>query len=934
MANILHPWLHAMIEEELEAAIQWKTSDGRLEKGDDNERPGRRYEEDGGNIHIQLGGSRTGKSFVQLIEARLFEKIMWQTRHQLMTWYQFISVENPITAFVSDGTNVCYATFSTECAATFKKQHERSLTGTRGSFFRINEVNINLNFSTDPRHQIALEVHNVKWVKSRVGESTYGRPDLVLSEEPVVRLMSTLVSLNERQLHSLQCEQLPKSPLQSQAHSSKGLAQMEQTVQDNDPEPRAKVNEKLSDKALTPYDCLGDYQSENGDQAKSRSSHWWADVEIRRSFVKVPADQQALLDRPDSWYPSQPGSRFPTANLPLHLLEELHAAAEKRTRHDLQKSQARNDETSSQGSVTASDAEVESNTGSEPSSEIEQPESDPDKPFASAIWPRSPLSDVSDALPSESSPPLPSVELPAQSTNSPSKRRISPQQQVSVDLYDSQSENSPTRHPKSPVTDEQTRSAHSRSSSENSDIAFTPLQAVMETPLQGIQMLDKSTSKSNQHSSPKASAPKYGATMIKRPGESLPHDSAVKRFKAQQSTENGSSSSAAIPDPFEYKWKRKNFLASLEKSSPQNNVTSSVRAATRSTQASPIPTRVSTSPQASHNFRSDPDGDHYMNSDVSPQPASVGFDVQSAITSSVDHPQPLRARNTQLEDPNQPHKLGHSTRPRQSYSSRSATSSKQTQEVEDIYEQFTRAYGEYTGDRKHFHNLCKKLDSLQSERKAQHRSLWDDYIIRHKTDYVPYLARAAAEGEDPMTYEDFYRDEVDEPLTRERILGPVTLKVAMEQLTRIKSDKSTPLQSESGKARSASGHSSPFPLTRNKPEKSTRDSEEQRNITMIGSNRNVSEVTRKHHQSVDTDTSSEAQKEAEAKERANLHNEEELDTNGEDCEMWKDRNAPFKEYARAYAGLKSLNGRFGIIGANDGIVRPHPKRIDTLSWRL
>ena len=62
--------------------------------------------------------------------------------------------------------------------------------------------------------------------------------------------------------------------------------------------------------------------------------------------------------------------------------------------------------------------------------------------------------------------------------------------------------------------------------------------------------------------------------------------------------------------------------------------------------------------------------------------------------------------------------------------------------------------------------------------------------------------------------------------------------------------------------------------------------------------------------------------------------EEEANMYGDDNERWKDYNAPFKEFARAYVNLKSVSRRLGAVDENHGTVRPPFKPIDTLSWRL
>ncbi|KAL9617922.1 MAG: hypothetical protein Q9204_008449 [Flavoplaca sp. TL-2023a] len=61
----------------------------------------------------------------------------------------------------------------------------------------------------------------------------------------------------------------------------------------------------------------------------------------------------------------------------------------------------------------------------------------------------------------------------------------------------------------------------------------------------------------------------------------------------------------------------------------------------------------------------------------------------------------------------------------------------------------------------------------------EHKSLWDDFIIRYQMDYPQYLERCVKNFEDPKAYERFYRDEIDEPKFNSRVLLPSTLDRAL-----------------------------------------------------------------------------------------------------------------------------------------------------------
>ena len=97
-------------------------------------------------------------------------------------------------------------------------------------------------------------------------------------------------------------------------------------------------------------------------------------------------------------------------------------------------------------------------------------------------------------------------------------------------------------------------------------------------------------------------------------------------------------------------------------------------------------------------------------------------------------------------------------------------------EEADVFTRFKKTYPEYNGTKEHFHGMCKKIDQLLRADRMEHRSLWDDFIIRHKTDYPTYLQRCVDNVEDAKSYERFYRDEIDGPRFTQRIVQPGSLR--------------------------------------------------------------------------------------------------------------------------------------------------------------
>ena len=87
-----------------------------------------------------------------------------------------------------------------------------------------------------------------------------------------------------------------------------------------------------------------------------------------------------------------------------------------------------------------------------------------------------------------------------------------------------------------------------------------------------------------------------------------------------------------------------------------------------------------------------------------------------------------------------------------------------------IFNQFQAAYPTYRGGVKHFTAICKKIHSLVSQERMEHPSLWDDFIIRHKEDYLGYVSDCVENAEEPEPYEKYYREKIEEPKYTSRIV--------------------------------------------------------------------------------------------------------------------------------------------------------------------
>lgn len=98
-----------------------------------------------------------------------------------------------------------------------------------------------------------------------------------------------------------------------------------------------------------------------------------------------------------------------------------------------------------------------------------------------------------------------------------------------------------------------------------------------------------------------------------------------------------------------------------------------------------------------------------------------------------------------------------------------------------LFQAFKAAYPDYQGDLKHFVGLCRRIDQLQKAQQMEHRALWDSFVIRHKTDYEPYLLQCMAEVENPLPYEVYFKNEIEDLLHNKKILTPTTLAAALRE---------------------------------------------------------------------------------------------------------------------------------------------------------
>ena len=89
-----------------------------------------------------------------------------------------------------------------------------------------------------------------------------------------------------------------------------------------------------------------------------------------------------------------------------------------------------------------------------------------------------------------------------------------------------------------------------------------------------------------------------------------------------------------------------------------------------------------------------------------------------------------------------------------------------------LFHRFQHAYPQYKGNENHFISMCRKIGASEKCNRMEHKSLWDDFVIRHQMEYREHLLKCTEEAEDPMPYELFYRQEIDGPQFMQRVLTP------------------------------------------------------------------------------------------------------------------------------------------------------------------
>ncbi|KAL4942063.1 hypothetical protein BDV06DRAFT_193192 [Aspergillus oleicola] len=102
----------------------------------------------------------------------------------------------------------------------------------------------------------------------------------------------------------------------------------------------------------------------------------------------------------------------------------------------------------------------------------------------------------------------------------------------------------------------------------------------------------------------------------------------------------------------------------------------------------------------------------------------------------------------------------------------SITNPPQSLSASEIYENFCAVYPDYAGDFEHFMGLCFRLRAFREGGRLQRPYLWDDFIIKHLTDYPQYITECMENDTKPVKYEEYFADSFSIPTCTKRCLLP------------------------------------------------------------------------------------------------------------------------------------------------------------------
>ncbi|KAL4956386.1 hypothetical protein BDW69DRAFT_85858 [Aspergillus filifer] len=105
----------------------------------------------------------------------------------------------------------------------------------------------------------------------------------------------------------------------------------------------------------------------------------------------------------------------------------------------------------------------------------------------------------------------------------------------------------------------------------------------------------------------------------------------------------------------------------------------------------------------------------------------------------------------------------------------------QSLEASEIYNKFCSTYPAYIGDFEHFTGQCFRLRAFREGGSLQRPHLWDDFIIKHLTDYPQYLTNCMRNDTRPLAYEQYFANSFSTPTHTKRCLLPTRINTCAAQ---------------------------------------------------------------------------------------------------------------------------------------------------------
>lgn len=103
---------------------------------------------------------------------------------------------------------------------------------------------------------------------------------------------------------------------------------------------------------------------------------------------------------------------------------------------------------------------------------------------------------------------------------------------------------------------------------------------------------------------------------------------------------------------------------------------------------------------------------------------------------------------------------------------------------DSIYREFVAAYPVYDGDITVFVNIARMVYNTRAGNDMFPVSIWDDFIIRYRTDYTPHINGCLTRGDSVEPYQTYYQNKFEDVSYKKGIIRPPQLEVMFKTNTR------------------------------------------------------------------------------------------------------------------------------------------------------